>query len=106
MHTGRAKLAYSPQPSGYLEDVGHGAMDRPSGLLHLGPAAGPLQTTFPQSKPSPRELCAQAPPPSPATGWLRKRPRPESRALRGARNCLLLFCYYLAFKKKKKKKPL
>lgn len=67
-------------------------MDRPCGLLHPGPAAGPLQSTFPQSEPGPRELRAQAPPPSPATGWRRTRPRPESRARRAARNCLLLCC--------------
>lgn len=67
-------------------------MDRPCDLLHPGPAAGPLQSTFPQSEPGPRELRAQAPPPSPATGWRRTRPRPESRARRAARNCLLLCC--------------
>lgn len=73
-------------------------MDRPCGSPHLGPAAGPLQPTFPQSEPGPRELRAQAPPPSPATGWLCTKPRPESRALRVARKCELLFCcYYMAF---------
>lgn len=81
-------------------------MDRPCGLLHPGPAAGPLQSTFPQREPGPRELRAQAPPPSPATGWRRTRPRPESRARRAARNCLLLCCCcattWLFFFKKKK----